>query len=29
VLEGWRGVAPLHQWLDRHVGPSTLPPEEP
>jgi uncharacterized protein (TIGR02453 family) len=29
VLEGWRGAAPLHQWLDRHVGPSTLPPEEP
>jgi hypothetical protein len=29
VLEGWRGAAPLHQWLDRRVGPSTLPPEEP
>jgi uncharacterized protein (TIGR02453 family) len=29
VLEGWRGAAPLHEWLDRNVGPSTLPPEEP
>lgn len=29
VLEGWRGAAPLQQWLDRNVGPSTLPPEEP
>ena len=27
VLDGWRGAAPLHEWLDRHVGPSSLPPE--
>jgi uncharacterized protein (TIGR02453 family) len=29
VLDTWRGAAPLHEWLDRHVGPSTLPPEDP
>ena len=28
VLDTWRGAAPLHAWLDRHVGPSTLPPDE-
>jgi uncharacterized protein (TIGR02453 family) len=29
VLQAWREAAPLHAWLDRHVGPSTLPPEDP
>jgi uncharacterized protein (TIGR02453 family) len=28
VLDTWRGAAPLHAWLDRHVGPSTLPPDD-
>jgi uncharacterized protein (TIGR02453 family) len=28
VLATWRGAADLHAWLDRHVGPSTLPPDE-
>ena len=28
VLDTWRAAAPLHAWLDRHVGPSTLPPED-
>ena len=28
VLDTWRGAAPLHDWLDRHVGPSSLPPED-
>lgn len=28
VLEAWRGAAALQQWLDRHVGPSSLPPDE-
>jgi uncharacterized protein (TIGR02453 family) len=28
VLETWRGAAPLQEWLDRHVGPSELPPED-
>jgi uncharacterized protein (TIGR02453 family) len=23
----WRAAAPLNEWLDEHVGPSTLPPE--
>jgi uncharacterized protein (TIGR02453 family) len=25
----WRDAAPLARWLDKHVGPSTLPPPEP
>jgi len=29
VVQAWRAAAPLHAWLDRHVGPSTLPPEDP
>lgn len=28
VRETWAGAAPLCEWLDTHVGPSTLPPEE-
>ncbi len=28
VLDTWRAAAPLHAWLDRHVGPSTLPPDD-
>ena len=23
----WRAAAPLNAWLDRHVGPSSIPPE--
>lgn len=26
VAEGWRALGPLLSWLDKHVGPSTLPP---
>ena len=28
VRESWEGVADLCAWLDAHVGPSTLPPED-
>jgi uncharacterized protein (TIGR02453 family) len=28
VLDTWRGARPLHDWLDRHVGPSRLPPDD-
>ena len=28
VLDTWRAAAPLHAWLDHHVGPSTLPPDD-
>jgi len=28
VRETWAGAAPVCAWLDTHVGPSTLPPEE-
>ena len=28
VRETWQGAAPLCAWLDAHVGPSTLPPED-
>jgi uncharacterized protein (TIGR02453 family) len=28
IRETWAGVEPLCAWLDAHVGPSTLPPEE-
>jgi uncharacterized protein (TIGR02453 family) len=27
VAAGWRSLAPLNAWLDRHVGPSTEPPD--
>lgn len=29
ILGVWRGTADINRWLDRHVGPSTLPPPEP
>ncbi len=29
ITSAWRDAAPVHRWLDRHVGPSTLPPPEP
>jgi uncharacterized protein (TIGR02453 family) len=28
IVEVWRDAAPVNRWLDRHVGPSTLPPRE-
>jgi len=28
LRETWAGVQPLCTWLDTHVGPSTLPPDE-
>jgi uncharacterized protein (TIGR02453 family) len=28
VVDVWRGTAPLNEWLNAHVGPSTLEPEE-
>lgn len=28
VRDTWTGAAPLCAWLDAHVGPSTLPPED-
>ena len=28
VLAAWHGLAPVSEWLDTHVGPSTLPPED-
>lgn len=28
VVSTWRGIADLNAWLDTHVGPSTLPPED-
>jgi uncharacterized protein (TIGR02453 family) len=28
VAHAWRAAAPLTAWLDEHVGPSTLPPDE-
>jgi hypothetical protein len=28
LRETWVGVRPLCTWLDTHVGPSTLPPDE-
>jgi uncharacterized protein (TIGR02453 family) len=27
VAENWRSLGPLNAWLDRHVGPSTEPPD--
>jgi uncharacterized protein (TIGR02453 family) len=29
IVTAWRDAAPVNGWLDRHVGPSTLPPPEP
>ncbi len=28
VRDTWAGVAPLCEWMDAHVGPSTLPPDD-
>ena len=28
VVGAWKGVRPVTAWLDQHVGPSTLPPDE-
>jgi hypothetical protein len=28
VRDGWNGVSELNDWLDAHVGPSTLPPPD-
>ena len=28
VMAAWTGFAPVNEWLDTHVGPSTLPPED-
>jgi uncharacterized protein (TIGR02453 family) len=28
VVGTWRAAAPLNAWLDEHVGPSTIPPED-
>jgi uncharacterized protein (TIGR02453 family) len=27
IRQAWRGVRPLNEWLNAHVGPSTLPPD--
>ncbi len=29
IVTAWRDAAPVNRWLDRHVGPSELPPPEP
>ena len=29
ILKTWRDAAPVNRWLDRNVGPSTMPPPEP
>jgi uncharacterized protein (TIGR02453 family) len=28
VSEAWLSIAPMNAWLDEHVGPSTLPPDD-
>lgn len=28
IVELWRGAQPLNEWLNRHVGPSQLPPDD-
>jgi hypothetical protein len=28
IVDAWRGATPVNDWLNRHVGPSTLPPDE-
>jgi uncharacterized protein (TIGR02453 family) len=28
IVKDWRAAAPLCRWLDRHVGPSELPPDD-
>lgn len=29
IVTTWRDAGPMNRWLDKHVGPSTLPPPEP
>lgn len=29
IVGAWRDAAPVNRWLDRNVGPSMLPPDEP
>jgi hypothetical protein len=29
IVKTWRETSPMNRWLDKHVGPSTLPPPEP
>lgn len=29
IVKTWRDAGPMNRWLDKHVGPSTLPPPEP
>ena len=29
IVDAWQDAAPVNRWLDRNVGPSTLPPPEP
>ncbi len=29
IVKTWRDAAPMNQWFDKHVGPSTLAPPEP
>ena len=29
IVKTWRDATPVNRWLDRNVGPSTLPPPEP
>jgi hypothetical protein len=29
IKEVWDASAPMNRWLERNVGPSTLPPPEP
>jgi hypothetical protein len=28
IVETWEGAAPLNAWLQAHVGPSELPPDD-
>jgi len=28
IADSWRGATPLHEWLNAHVGPSVLPPDD-
>ena len=29
IIAVWDDAKPMNRWLERHVGPSTLPPPEP
>ena len=29
IVKAWRDAEPMNRWLQKHVGPSTLPPPEP